>query len=254
MGGPTIDPSILIPLLIMALGFTLFFVSLLIVRVRSEFIAARLRVRLRRRVAERRRARSARVRRHGQDRDLSRHGRLCRLCLAGASAVAAVVMIGQLVLTACAGSLRGRARGPRGRTASSRHVRRRGAAGANDPQAPAHALRGHRHGACSPAPRRSSLYAFQRQLVFFYSPTELMAKPAAPGRAVRLGGLVENGSVSQGWRRRHHPLPVTDLKKIAARAPIRACCPTSSARARASWSRAPAARRQLRRHRGAGQA
>jgi len=43
-GGPTIDPSILIPLMITALGFTLFFVSLLILRVRSEFIAARLRV------------------------------------------------------------------------------------------------------------------------------------------------------------------------------------------------------------------
>ena len=44
MGGPTIDPSILIPMMITALGFTLFFVSLLILRVRSEFIAARLRV------------------------------------------------------------------------------------------------------------------------------------------------------------------------------------------------------------------
>jgi len=43
-GGPTIDPSILIPLMITALGFTLFFVSLLILRVRSEFIAARLRL------------------------------------------------------------------------------------------------------------------------------------------------------------------------------------------------------------------
>jgi heme exporter protein C len=43
MGGPTIDPSILIPMMITALGFTLFFVSLLILRVRSEFIAARLR-------------------------------------------------------------------------------------------------------------------------------------------------------------------------------------------------------------------
>ena len=44
MGGPTIDPSILIPMMITALGFTLFFLSLLILRVRSEFIAARLRV------------------------------------------------------------------------------------------------------------------------------------------------------------------------------------------------------------------
>jgi len=43
-GGPTIDPSILWPLLIMGLGFTFFFVSLLLLRVRSEFLAARLRV------------------------------------------------------------------------------------------------------------------------------------------------------------------------------------------------------------------
>ena len=43
MGGPTIDPSILIPLMITALGFTFFFISLLLVRVRSEFLAARLR-------------------------------------------------------------------------------------------------------------------------------------------------------------------------------------------------------------------
>jgi heme exporter protein C len=43
MGGPTVDPSILWPLLIMGLGFTFFFVTLLLLRVRSEFLAARLR-------------------------------------------------------------------------------------------------------------------------------------------------------------------------------------------------------------------
>jgi heme exporter protein C len=44
LGGPTIDPSLLWPLLIMGLGFTLFFVTLLLLRVRSEFLAAKLRV------------------------------------------------------------------------------------------------------------------------------------------------------------------------------------------------------------------
>ena len=44
LGGPTIDPSILWPLLIMGLGFTFFFITLLLLRVRSEFLAARLRV------------------------------------------------------------------------------------------------------------------------------------------------------------------------------------------------------------------
>ena len=43
MGGPTIDSSILIPLMITALGFTFFFFTLLFLRVRSEFLAARLR-------------------------------------------------------------------------------------------------------------------------------------------------------------------------------------------------------------------
>src|SRR6201993_2600575 len=41
MGAPTVDPSILWPLLIMGLGFTFFFVTLLLLRVRSEFLAAR---------------------------------------------------------------------------------------------------------------------------------------------------------------------------------------------------------------------
>jgi heme exporter protein C len=43
-GGPTIDPSILWPLLLMGLGFTFFFITLLFLRVRSEFLAAKLRV------------------------------------------------------------------------------------------------------------------------------------------------------------------------------------------------------------------
>jgi heme exporter protein C len=43
-GGPTIDPSILWPLFVMALGFTFFFVTFLLLGVRSEFLAAKLRV------------------------------------------------------------------------------------------------------------------------------------------------------------------------------------------------------------------
>ena len=44
-GGSTIDSSMLWPLLIMALGFKLYYVTLLLLRVRSEMIAARLRAR-----------------------------------------------------------------------------------------------------------------------------------------------------------------------------------------------------------------
>jgi heme exporter protein C len=43
LGGPTIDPSMLWPLLIMALGFTLFFVTLWLMRMRSALMAAKLR-------------------------------------------------------------------------------------------------------------------------------------------------------------------------------------------------------------------
>lgn len=39
------------------------------------------------------------------------------------------------------------------------------------------------------------LNAFQSNLVFFYSPTQIEAKEAPAGRTFRLGGLVEAGSV-----------------------------------------------------------
>jgi cytochrome c-type biogenesis protein CcmE len=40
-----------------------------------------------------------------------------------------------------------------------------------------------------------SLLAFQDHLVFFYSPSDLATRPPGPDRAVRIGGLVEPGSV-----------------------------------------------------------
>jgi heme exporter protein C len=43
IGGPTIDPAMLWPLLLMALGFTLFYVTLLLLRMRSALMAAKLR-------------------------------------------------------------------------------------------------------------------------------------------------------------------------------------------------------------------
>jgi cytochrome c-type biogenesis protein CcmE len=39
------------------------------------------------------------------------------------------------------------------------------------------------------------LFALRDQIVFFYSPTELAEKGLAPGTRVRIGGLVEEGSV-----------------------------------------------------------
>src|SRR5690348_8743701 len=43
LGGPTIDASMLWPLLIMALGFTLLFVTLLLIRMRTALLAAKIR-------------------------------------------------------------------------------------------------------------------------------------------------------------------------------------------------------------------
>lgn len=42
------------------------------------------------------------------------------------------------------------------------------------------------------------LTAFEDSVVFFFSPTDLAAKPIDPHRRVRIGGLVEKGSKAQG--------------------------------------------------------
>ena len=41
------------------------------------------------------------------------------------------------------------------------------------------------------------LNAFEDNLVFFYSPTDLREKHIAPGQPIRIGGLVEEGSVQK---------------------------------------------------------
>ena len=43
LDGPTISAALLWPLLVMALGFKLYFVTLLLLRIKSELLAARLR-------------------------------------------------------------------------------------------------------------------------------------------------------------------------------------------------------------------
>ena len=42
-----------------------------------------------------------------------------------------------------------------------------------------------------------ALTAFQDNLVFFFSPSDLLAKPPGAGRSLRLGGLVEERSVTK---------------------------------------------------------
>src|SRR5512138_1494785 len=41
------------------------------------------------------------------------------------------------------------------------------------------------------------LIAFEKNLVFFFSPTQVMAKEAPLGRTFRIGGIVETGSVKR---------------------------------------------------------
>lgn len=42
------------------------------------------------------------------------------------------------------------------------------------------------------------LVAFEEGIVFFYSPSDLVEKEVPQGRTIRIGGLVEEGSVEQG--------------------------------------------------------
>jgi cytochrome c-type biogenesis protein CcmE len=42
------------------------------------------------------------------------------------------------------------------------------------------------------------LYALRDTIVFFYTPSELTEKHVRPGQRIRLGGLVENGSLVRG--------------------------------------------------------
>ena len=41
------------------------------------------------------------------------------------------------------------------------------------------------------------LSAFEDNIVFFFSPTELTEKTLAPGQSIRVGGLVEEGSITK---------------------------------------------------------
>jgi len=43
-----------------------------------------------------------------------------------------------------------------------------------------------------------TLRAFRDNLVFFYSPSDLAARPVESGRLIRIGGLVEAGSIVRG--------------------------------------------------------
>ena len=76
------------------------------------------------------------------------------------------------------------------------------AAAADDPQAPPALDRA----GLRPRPRLgdgAGLSAFSDNIVFFVAPSDLAAHAGSPGRTLRLGGLVEAGSVHRGVDRRH---------------------------------------------------
>ncbi|HLI12194.1 MAG TPA: cytochrome c maturation protein CcmE [Alphaproteobacteria bacterium] len=58
------------------------------------------------------------------------------------------------------------------------------------------------------------LNAFQSSIMFFMSPSELAARAPSSGQTIRLGGLVEQGSVERAGMTVH--FKVTDLKRDIA--------------------------------------
>ncbi|MGH6719240.1 MAG: cytochrome c maturation protein CcmE [Alphaproteobacteria bacterium] len=61
-----------------------------------------------------------------------------------------------------------------------------------------------------------ALTAFEDSLLYFYTPTQLAERPADPGRRIRLGGLVEDGSVQRQADGLTVIFNVTDLSHAVA--------------------------------------
>jgi cytochrome c-type biogenesis protein CcmE len=60
-----------------------------------------------------------------------------------------------------------------------------------------------------------ALYALSDAIVFFYTPSEVATKQVQPGQRIRLGGLVENGSLVRGPDA-NISFVVTDMTKTLA--------------------------------------
>jgi cytochrome c-type biogenesis protein CcmE len=60
-----------------------------------------------------------------------------------------------------------------------------------------------------------ALYALSDAIVFFYTPSEVAAKQVQPGQRIRLGGLVEKGSLMRGTDA-NISFVVTDMTKTLA--------------------------------------
>ena len=80
------------------------------------------------------------------------------------------------------------------------------------------------------------MFALKDSVVFFHTPSDVTEKNIPAGQRIRLGGLVEKGSVKRG-EGTAVSFTVTDtLKNIPVT--YMACCPISSVRGRASSRKA----------------
>jgi len=61
-----------------------------------------------------------------------------------------------------------------------------------------------------------ALFALREKIVFFYSPTQIVATAPEPGKIVRLGGLVEMGSLHRLEDGATVDFRVTDLKNTVS--------------------------------------
>ncbi len=81
------------------------------------------------------------------------------------------------------------------------------------------------------------LNAFQSNLVFFFTPSQIVANEAPQGRAFRVGGLVEEKSLAREQRRADRALQGHRHRRRRCRSSTRASSPTCSRKARASSRR-----------------
>ena len=81
------------------------------------------------------------------------------------------------------------------------------------------------------------LVAFNDNLVFFYSPSDLAGKAIGPDRRIRIGGLVEPQSLQTASGRARRRFPRHRRQDRPLRSSMTACCRTCSAKGRASSPR-----------------
>ncbi len=79
-----------------------------------------------------------------------------------------------------------------------------------------------------------ALSAFRQDVTFYFVPTQVALRASPPGgQQFRLGGMVEKGSVARQPGQHGGALHRNGLQAARFPSSIQACCPISSARARA---------------------